>query len=582
MTTTTPTKRGRGRPKKGQEVNPKPPKPIVLPDLPDNPDRNLPLTRANATISTKHSSDPTTVGITIQPESEHLPVPVDDRKVKFITVARAERFWIDKARKDPAFFCHYLLGKAPAKHHLIWLKDIFDYTSEGKQNGSFRLNLIAPRDSAKSTIAVMALTWFMSRFPFTSNAIISVSSSQSEKRIEMVRDFVAYDPRYRNIFPHIYVDNNQRNNIHEFSLAANGMFDINTGLLKPIGYNAFRSLVKRIGSGKDPSLYCAGVGGKGVIGRRISGIMLLDDIIDETYLKSDMQDEIYEYMMRTLIPCIMDNAKVINIGTRWMPDDVPQKLKENPEWKTIEIQAIRHAEDGTPLSYWPEYWPLEKLEAKRREMDNDALFRVMYLNDPTAFSDAKFTIEGLSNPLPKVIPKLTQIVVGTDFAISTKSAADFSVFTAVGLDEAKNLYILDMRRIKVTPDVLVTELGNFCAFIVDKFGKLDRVLVEKVAFQTSINFMMKAKYPHIPLEPIPPIGDKGHRATQFAERSNQGRVYYNTTCEAYRQLKSEAMNFGLMGMKDDCIDSISIVVQYLASSIQNVKVRMIKSPVLRL
>ncbi len=564
----------RGRPPK--------PKSDRKPDLPDHPNPHLPKTSKNASINLQHSNNPTSVDIVIQPEEIHLPVPPEKRSVKFVTVARAEKFWIDKARKDPAFFCHYLLGKSPAQHHLIWLKNIFDYSEEGRKSGTFRLNMVAPRDSAKSTIAVMAMTWFMSRFPFTSNAIISVSSSQSEKRIEMVRDFIAHDPRFHNIFPHIYVDNNQRNNIHEFSLAANGMFDINTGLLKPIGYNAFRSLVKRVGSGKDPSLYCAGVGGKGVIGRRISGMMLMDDIIDETYLKSDLQDEIYEYIMRTLVPCIMDNAKMINIGTRWMPNDVPEKLKHNTEWKTIEIQAIRQNEAGEPVSYWPEFWPLDKLEARRKEMDNDALFRVMYLNDPTAFSDAKFAIEGLSNPLPKILPEMKQVVIGTDFAISTKAAADWSVLTAVGMDEKRNLYILDMRRIKVTPDILVKEIGTFSAYIAEKFGRLDQVLVEKVAFQTSMRFMLAAAYPSLSVMPIPPIGDKGHRATQFADKSNKMQIFYNTTCEAYRHLKSEAMNFGLMGMKDDCIDSISIVTQYLSSSIQNVKLRIIKSDLLRL
>ncbi len=568
----TEVKRGRGRPKKIH----------TLPDLPDHAPIRIAKTSANAKINLTHSNDPTSVAITIQPEEEHLPVPKEERSVKFVTVARAEKFWIDKARKDPAFFCHYLLGKQPARHHLIWLKQMFDYSEEGRKHGMYRLNFIAPRDSAKSTIAVMGLTWFMSRFPFTSNAIISVSAAQSEKRIEMVRDFVAHDPRYHNIFPHIYVDNNQRNNIHEFSLAARGMFDINTGVLKPIGYNAFRSLVKRVGSGKDPSLYCAGVGGKGVIGRRISGMMLLDDIIDESHLKANMQDEVYEYMMRTLIPCIMDSAKVINIGTRWMPQDVPEKLKNNTEWRTTEIQAIRHDDKGNPMSYWPEYWPIEKLERKRLEMDNDALFRVMYLNDPTAFSDAKFTIEGISNPLPKEPPKLTGVYIGTDFAISTTASADFTVFAAVGIDDAKNLYILDMRRIKVTPDILVQELGAFCGYVADRYGRLDKVLIEKVAFQTSIRFMMAAKFPNIPLEPIPPVGDKGNRATMFAQRSNELRVFYNTNMDAYRQLKSELMNFGLMGMHDDCVDAVSIVTQFLASSIQNVRLRVVKSNLLRI
>lgn len=513
------------------------------------------------------------------PEPAPTFVPRPDQ-VRFFSVAKAEKFWIDKARYDPAFFCHYLLGKEPAKHHLIWLKEIFDFSKEGRSRNSFRLNLIAPRDSAKSSITMMAMTWFISRFPFTSNMIISVSSSQAEKRAEMIRDFIQHDARYHNVFPHVYVDENQRNNIREFTLGASALFDVETNTLRPVEYKLYRSLVKRVGSPKDPTMYVSGVGGKGVIGHRVSGMMILDDIIDEAYLKSELQNDIYEYIMRTLIPCLQDSAKAINIGTRWMPDDVPEKLKNNPEWKTIEIQAIRHDEKGQPMSYWPEYWPLEKLEKRRLEMDNDALFRVMYLNDPTAFTDAKFTVEGISQRLPVPLPPMKYIYVGTDFAISTKTSADWTVFSAVGLDEHRNIYILDMRRIKATPDVVVQELGLFVNQTADRYGKVDQVLIEKVAFQGTMQVMILEKFPHLPVRPIPPIGDKGTRATVFAQKCNDLKVYFNTNSPAYTQFKSEAMNFGLSGVKDDIIDSITIVIQHLGSSIQNVRTVNIRSPLL--
>ncbi len=507
-------------------------------------------------------------------------VDPEERKAKFISVTRAEKYWITQARNDPAMFCHYITGKQPAKHHLIWLKQLFDFTAEGRATGTYRLNFIAPRDSAKSTILMLAECWFMSRFPFTSNMIISVSASQAQKRIEMIRDIINHDVRYKNVFPHVHVDENQRNNIQEFSVFADALYDLGTGLLKPISYKVFRSLVKRVGSPKDPTIFSSGIGGKGVIGRRISGILIMDDIIDDAFLKSDMQNDVYDYIMRTLIPCVQENAKVVNIGTRWMPDDVPEKLKNNPEWRTTEIQAIRYNDAGEPMSYWPDYWPLEKLEAKRREMDNDALFKVMYLNDPTAFSDAKFTVGGISQGLPNPLPAFTKVIIGTDFAISTKFSADWTVFTAIGVDKDKNLYILDCRRIKATPDVVVRELGAFTNYISETYGRLDHVLIENVAFQSAMKFMIYDKFSSIPVIPITPVGDKGHRASSFAQKSNESKVFYNKEMDAYKHLKSETMNFGLIGVKDDIIDSISIVVQFLGSSIQNVAVRLFKSPLL--
>lgn len=525
-------------------------------------------------------SAPSSIGDVATPLTPTLPIDPKTgkpREKRFITVLRAEKWWIDKARLDPFFFIQYVTDKEPARHHRLWLKNIFDFTDEGRKDGTYRLNIIAPRDSAKTTIGMYSLAWFMARFPLSTNMVISVSAKQAEARLEMVRDVIRNNTRFQNVFPWIGVDERQRNTIQEFSIFADAMYDPRSNKVKSISYNVWRSLVSRSGSLKDPTMYVSGSGGKGVIGRRISGMMILDDIIDEAYLRAELQDEVYEYIMRTLIPCIMENAKVINIGTRWMLEDIPEKLKNNPGWKTLETSAIKYDGDGNPHSYWPEYWPLEKLESRRIEMDDDSLFRVSYLNDPSAYASAKFTVDGLSQKLPDSLPAFTAIYVGTDFAISVKKDADFTVFAAVGVDAAKNLYILDLQRIKVTPDVMVSELFQFAVKTATRFGKLTTVLIEKVAFQTVMKHVMADKYPSIPILPIPPIGDKGHRTEQFAILCNDGRVYFDTSNPFYKILKAEAMNFKI-ARHDDCLDAVSIVVQHIGTSIQNVKVRTIKSP----
>jgi predicted phage terminase large subunit-like protein len=417
----------------------------------------------------------------------------------------------------------------------------------------------------------------MSRFPLTTNMIISVSAKQAELRLEMVRDIVKNNARFKNVFPWIGVDERQRNTIQEFSVVANGIYDESLNKAKPIQYNVWRSMVARHGSLKDPTLYVSGSGGKGVIGRRISGLMVLDDIIDESHLRAELQDDVYDYLMRTLIPCVMDNAKVVAIGTRWMPEDLPERLKKNPGWCTIEIPAIKYNEKGEAQSYWPEYWPLEKLERRRVEMDNDALFRVAYLNDPSAFASAKFLPGGLVNPLPPNLPEFTQVLIGTDFAISTKKDADFTVFVAVGVDASKNLFVLDWRRIKTTPDIMVMELGKFAINTANTYGRLDMVLIEKVAFQTVMQFSMADKYPGVPVHPLPPIGDKGHRTEQLAIKCNENKVFFDLNNVVHKEFKAEAMNFKIH-RHDDCLDALSQIVQFMGSSIQNVRVRRVKSP----
>lgn len=504
----------------------------------------------------------------------------DEKKRKYISVLRAEKYWIDRARINPEFFIHYVSGKEPARHHRIWLKDIFDFTDAGRANGTFRLNIIAPRESGKSSILVYSMLWFASRFPWLTNMIVSVSAKQAEDRLEMVRDILQHDIRYRNVFPWINVDYTQRNTVNEFTLKSDAIYSSEEDKVSPINYNVWRSLIARVGSLKDPTLYACGNGSKGVVGRRISGILLMDDIIDESHLRDTLQEEVEDYIKRTLVNCVQPNAKMVNIGTRWTPNDVPNRLKNNPGWKTIEIQALRYFPNGTAASYWPEYWPVERLLEKRMEIDNDALFNLMYMNDPTAMSSAKFTLSGLSQPLPSPLPHFTGVYVGTDFAISTSQRADFTVFTAIGIDEMRRLYLLDIKRMKATPDIVLKELNEFVNRTAANYGTVTKVFFEKVAFQTVMKFNIAEKYPHIPTAAVPPVGDKGARADLFARKCNDMEVFFNTNAEAYRVLVSEALNFGVAG-HDDCVDSCSIVVVGTSAVISNAVFKVIRSPYLK-
>ncbi len=497
-----------------------------------------------------------------------------ERERRFVTVIRAEKWWIEQARENPNRFIEYVTGLAPAKHHRIWTANIFDFNPEHKK---FRLNIIAPRESAKTTITVYDLAWYIARWPLKTNAIVSVSAAQAEKRLSMIRDLIEHDPRFQNVFPWIHVDMRMRSTVQEFSVYADAIYDPKTKRANPISYNVWRSLVTRKGSTKDPTMFVSGAGGKGWIGRRISGILLLDDIIDESTMKDTLQDEMEAYIMRTLVPCLQEGAKGINIGTRWMINDIPERLKNNPEWHTIEIQAIRKDENDVPSSYWPEFWPLPKLENRRREMNNDALFRVMYLNDPTGLASSKFEAVNFTTPLPNPMPALEGIYIGVDLAVKTKQQHDWSVFSAVGHDKDYNFFLLDMLRIKATPDQVVKALANFSYGIINRWRRLDNILIEDVAFQVLLKWALSEKYPDLPAEPVPPIGDKGHRTEQYARLHNENRFFYNQEIRDLPHLKAEAVNFPLHA-HDDTLDSISIVTIKLNMSIMSASVTMVKSP----
>lgn len=419
-----------------------------------------------------------------------------------------------------------------------------------------------------TSVLVYAMLWHIGRNPLSSNGIISVSSRIAEDRLRMIRGTLVDNPRFANVFPYTVLD------------VRNGIPNTQTELtVKSIEnnmpYKNWRRLVERYGSAKDPTLVVGGMGGRGV-GRRFSGILMLDDIIDEADLTDDAQEKAMRYVMQTVVPSVKDTGRIINIGTRWMVNDVPERLSNNPSWHTIEMQAMRQDENGDWLSYWPEVWPIERLEAKRREINNDAIFNIMYMNDPSAMTSSLFTIADLSRDLPSPVPPLRRIYITTDQAISMSKRADYNVYMAVGVDADNNYYILDMVRFKGDPETQLTMLSNFYDRVQTANNRPpDGVLFENIAMQSQFVYLLNRAHPHIPTYTHSPKGDKSVRAQPVSRAAKAGKLFINKRMPDYPELVSEWLNFPL-AKHDDTLDPVGLLMQFLSKNLTVKEVRFIK------
>lgn len=495
-------------------------------------------------------------------------VAPDPVKSSQLTPIEIEKRWIEAAREDVGAFIEYVSGKELARHHKIWLANIFDTERR-------RINIIAPRDSAKSTIAVYALAYQIGSAPLSTSCLISVSAAQTEERLAMLRGVINENIRFKNVFPHIEIDKNKADNMNQFSVRVREDM---------MPYAEWRTLVEQKGSSKDPTVFATGYGGKGVIGRRFSGILLIDDIIDETMLTGDAQLKVERYIKQTLIPCVKDEGRVVVIGTRWMNDDVPQKLQETMHWHTITIPAILYNKDGQGFSYWPEYWPMAKLQRRREEI-GELLFRIMYLCDPQASAIEIFTSEMLERDIPRTAAgqlnaQLTAVYISTDFAISIKQSADWSCFMAVGVDKEENFYLLDMRRVKEDEHNSPATLASFAEEIANRYGRLDNILIEKVAFSATMGALLSHVAPTLPYLSVVPKGDKAMRARIVADISNRSQLFINQKIapDVLAQLKLEWLNFGTHP-HDDTLDPMSLLLQHLGvASTLSAVLHIVRSP----
>jgi predicted phage terminase large subunit-like protein len=490
---------------------------------------------------------------------------VVENAVKKVDLITAEQEMIERARNNVEDFVWYVTDKKPAYHHKLWMYHIFnhDYT-----------NIIAPPGSAKTTLSQAILTFIMGKNPLLTNSIVSVSDAQAQARLTGIKAVIEHNERFHNVFPHIQINNRLTNNMNMFSV-----------LDDRLPYSAWMTHVQQKGHPNDATLFAAGFGNSGIIGKRWSGYCFIDDMVDQTMLTAKQMEEADAFVKLTLMSRLVPNmGRMVNIGTRWMVGDLIQKLQDNSEWFTLEMAAIWHDEDSRPHSYWPELWDLDTLERKRRTMitddGSDRMFQLMYLNNTSVTAAGLFDEEVLGRDLPEdVLDRVIKIYITTDWALKTKEQHDFSVFLAVGIDKENRFYILDMLRIKQGPESSPQALGEFADQVALDYGLrvgLQNILIEGVAFQTVMGTLLQQARPDLPYVAVPPKGDKGFRAKLVSNAAHTGRLFINQRSKDLQTLKREWINFGT-AKHDDTLDPMGLLIQYLGSSAVTARVRYHKS-----
>ncbi len=328
-------------------------------------------------------------------------------------IERRER--LQQCREDPAAFIEYVFEKhlaeigAPrlAKHHREWLDDL-QAASRGEL-GTLRILLVAPRESWKSTIVTVGFTaWYIGNHPEETNMIASVSDTQSTRFAGLVGQCIQYNPRWAEVFPEIVPDENKG-----WSPSLGNLFVKR----KDMDYSAW---AERVGLRKDPTLFTAGLKGRGSTGARVSGLAVLDDPHDAENSYTDYaRERVKRWCKSTLLNLVTERALVVVILTRWHYDDLASELMEqrnsdgSPIWHIINLKALQ--DDGT--SYWPEMWSLERLDAKQAEVGS-LIFSCQYQNDPSGLRGRILKDDWLISYPHKDIDETWPCYYGIDFAVT--------------------------------------------------------------------------------------------------------------------------------------------------------------------
>ena len=414
------------------------------------------------------------------------------------------------------------------RHHKR-MADAFERVANGTCK---RLIINMPPRHTKSEFASYLLpAWFLGKYP---NKKVIQTSNTGELAVgfgRKVRNLVDSEV-YHDIFP-------------ELTLQADS---------KAAG---------RWNTSKGGDYFAIGVGGT-VTGKG-ADVLIIDDPHSEQEAamaasNPEVYDKVYEWYTSGPRQRLQPSAAIVIVMTRWAQRDLTgQVLKSaaqraGEDWEVIEFPAILPS--GTPL--WPEFWPLQELEALRAELPNSK-WQAQYQQNPVGNESAIVKRDWWKwwekdNP-----PRCDYILQTWDTAFEKNQRADYSAGTTWGifnLDEdnnAPNIILLNTYKKRVEyPDLKKDVLKEYNDY------EPDGVLIEKKASGAPLIYELRSM--GIPVQEFTPGKgqDKIARLNAVSDIIASGKVWIPRTRWA-EELVDEVASFP-SGEHDDLVDATTLAL----------------------
>ena len=304
--------------------------------------------------------------------------------------------------------------------------------------------------SKTTTITEAFLAYFIGHHPNTSNMLIQVSDDKAEETAEKIANLIMYNEDWKLVFPHItpakkpwgkdtgyqvkasrtkdIVENDLGEEVAWTDITESGKWQQHiVKSWKDISEAEWHALVVQR---RDPSFIGYGYRNSAIQGKRVDGLLVIDDIHDD---KNSFSDRELQGTLRKLRAIIMTRAKRkawrVFIGTPWVEGDTLDYAKNLKKYVHIFIPVYVLATEGTPGAiYWPHIG--EWVVTAREEYDADYLddrldelkeadFARMLLLDLTQIGDRVFRFQEFDSD--KISPKWPT-AGGVDFANILKVA----------------------------------------------------------------------------------------------------------------------------------------------------------------
>ena len=333
--------------------------------------------------------------------------------------------WLSAKMKDfgasdlLSFAEHVYPGYKIGPHHRKLAKIFEDIASGAKKRVIVN---IAPRHGKSELISYLAPAWFLGKYPHKKVIMASHTADLAVNFGRRVRNLVSSET-YKDIFPQVELQADSKS-------------------------------ASRWGTNFNGEYFAIGVGG--ALAGRGADLFIIDDPHSEQEAKQGKPDVFlpaWEWFQSGPIQRLMPGGAIIIVMTRWSKLDLTGQVinhmsqnEEADEWEIVEFPAILPS--GKAL--WPEFWPVEELEAKRVSMD-PRYWQAQYMQNPTAEEGALIKREwwriwDRENP-----PSCEFIIMSLDAAQEANNRADYNALTTWGVflnEETDNYNIILLNAIK--------------------------------------------------------------------------------------------------------------------------------------
>jgi len=309
---------------------------------------------------------------------------------------------------------------------------------------------------------------------------------------------------------------------------------------------------------KEPSLFCSGVD-TAATGMH-PHIIIMDDLVSERTVNTDEQLEKTKQHYRFAFSLLEPGGILIVIGTRYHLFDLYAEILDDPSFDIMVRPAI--LENGEP--FFPSRLGIAKLN-ELKQTQGIYIFNSQYMLNPLSSDNAVFKPEWFKFYEDGDLPERMNLFITVDLAISQKESADYTVIVLSGVDPDSNIYLIEMRRGRFTPN----ETADHIFDLYEKYNKgrnpVLKVGVESVAFQKAMIYFLKDEMRRrgrfLPLQELRPDKDKTRRAQSLQPWVENGAFFLPKSWEN-GELHREMLEFPF-GRHDDCVDAVSYIPQIL-------------------